>query len=202
MTDQLKDLIQKIHDEGVKAAQEEARQIEAEAQQKAASTIEKAKAESARLIAGAKEKDARLQESTKQLLAQASRDMLLALKKEISAMLNRIIAHHVSQALEPPQLGKIITSLIKDYEKKDKADIVINLKKDDLDKLQKGFLGELKQQIKKGVTLKASDDISGGFTISYDAGKSHYDFTDKALSQFIASCIKPRLADILKEGRR
>ena len=66
-----------------------------------------------------------------------------------------------------------------------------------LEKLEKGFLQELKEKVKSGITLKSTADISGGFTISFDSGKSHLDFTDHALAEYLSNYLKPKLKEIL-----
>lgn len=197
MADQIRDLIQKIHEEGVKAAEEKARQIEAEAQEKAAAIIAKARQQADGLLAEVHQKDKKLKESTQTLLKQAARDMLLDLRKEIFAMLEEIVNVRVHEALGHLEIAKLIIALVRQADVS-KGGIVISLAKEDLKKLENSVLAELKEGLKKGVVLKASDEISAGFIISYDAGKSHFDFTDKALAEYISSQVKPKLAEILK----
>jgi vacuolar-type H+-ATPase subunit E/Vma4 len=48
--------------------------------------------------------------------------------------------------------------------------------------------------------LRPAEEISGGFTISFDDGKSCYDFTDKALAEYIGIYLKPKLNQILMEA--
>jgi len=71
------------------------------------------------------------------------------------------------------------------------------LRKEDLERLREGFLSELKDAVKKGIVLKPSEDILGGLTISYDAGRSLFDFTDKALTEYITSYLRPKLKEVL-----
>ena len=47
--------------------------------------------------------------------------------------------------------------------------------------------------MEKKIILKPAEEISGGFTISFDNGKSCYDFTDKALAEYIGTYLKPKL---------
>ena len=197
MAEQLKELIEKIQKEGIKAAEDKARSIEEEARQKAQAIIKEAQKEAEGLISQANDKAKRLQETTLASLKQVGRDVLLALKTEISDMLNKLIMERVREALTPQELAHILAGLIKEQ---GKAEVVVSLKKDDVEKLEKGFLAELNKHAQKGITLKASEDISGGFTISYDAGKSHFDFTDKALAEYIGLSLKPKLAEILLEA--
>jgi len=197
MAEQISDLIQKIHEEGIKAAEDRARQIEADARAKAASIIEKAARDAEKILNEAKTQDSRMRQSTQTLLKQASRDMLLDLKKEIYAMLGRVIKSRVRETFNATELIKLIVALAKEASTA-KGDIVISLAEEDLKRIKNSLIAELKDQMKKGITLKASDEISAGFIISYDAGKSHFDFTDTALAEYIASQVKPQLADILK----
>lgn len=197
MAEEFKGLIEKIQQEGVKAGEDRARDIEQQAKGQAKDIVEKAKREAEKLIADAKDKTVKTEESTKTSLKQAGRDLLLGLRKEINSMLDRLISSRVREALNPDALAKIITLLVKEH--KETGDIIISLKKEDIENLEKGFLDELKEETKKGITLKPSEDIHGGFIISYDRGKSHYDFTDKALADYIGQYLKPKLDEILKD---
>ncbi|MDI6606104.1 MAG: hypothetical protein QME65_03055 [Candidatus Omnitrophota bacterium] len=198
MTEDIKGLIEKIREEGVKAAQDQARQIEEEASRRAQELVDKARQEARKIIAEANQQAARKEESTKALLQQAGRDLMLSLKKEIDAMLNRLIVAQVAEVLSPEELIRIITLLVKDYRGKEDGDTIITLKKADCEKLNKGFLVKLKEEAKKGIVLKASEEINGGFIISFDAGKSHYDFTDRALAEYLSIYLKPQLSQILE----
>lgn len=196
MAEEIKDLIEKIQEEGVRVAEDKAREIEDAARGKADEIIKKARAEAERITAAAKEQVARMQESSKALLKQAGRDLMLSLRKEVNAMLDKLIVSGIRQALGLEELAKILTTLIKDYSGKE--NIIISLKKEDQEKLEKGFLGALAQEVRKKVILRPSEDIQVGFIISYDNGKSSYDFTDEALAEYISSVLKPKLKEILE----
>jgi vacuolar-type H+-ATPase subunit E/Vma4 len=199
MADELKGLLEKIQEDGVRAAEEKARVIEDEALRSAQRVSDNAKREASRMIFEAEAKIVRAEDSSKAALKQASRDAIISLKKEISDTLERIISSHVHKALASDEMAKILAGLIKSATC-DSDKIAITLKKEDLDKAEKALLGELKHEIRKGITLKSSDEIHGGFLISYDAGKSHYDFTDKALAEYISANLAGRLKEILKES--
>jgi V/A-type H+-transporting ATPase subunit E len=199
MTEDIKSLIEKINQEGIKQAEEKARKIEEEARRQADEICAKAKKEADKLILEANERIALMDEKERVLLAQAGRDLLLSLGKEIEAMLQRIIMAEIQDVLNPDSLGKIILEITK-AQAHHKEDIVVTLKKEDLEMLEKEFLGRLKGEVKKGVVLRASQDIRTGFTISFDGGKSCFDFTDKALAEYIGQQLKPKLAKILESA--
>jgi len=197
MAEELKSLIEKIQEEGVKTALLKAKTIEDEATRRALEIVENARHEADMLLKEAKKNISKSEESQKASLKQAGRDFLLVLKKEIEAMLDRIVKSHVHQILSPHEISQIITTLVKEYGKS--SDIIVSLKKEDREHLEKVFLSELKNEMKKEITLKAADDISGGFIISYDNGKSYYDFSDTALAEYICSYLRPKLKEILEE---
>lgn len=200
MAEEIKALIEKIQQEGVLAGQEKAKSIEDEAKKQAQAIIQKAKAEAEQVIAEAKEKALKTEEASLASLKQAGRNLLLDLRQEINSMLDKIVHAALRQALSPHEMAKIITALIKDYEKQGKEEIIVSMNKDELKSLEKEILAGLKEEVKKGVILKGAQDISGGFLISYDSGKSHFDFTQNALAQHLGQYLKPQLAELLKEA--
>jgi len=197
MAEQIKELIEKIQQEGIQAAKDKAQEIEKLARKQADSIVADAKLQASRLIEDAKEETQKTKDSTDVLLKQAARDMLLMLRKEVNNTLDRIVTEHLRQVLEPQELIKIIATLAKSCADKSGGDIVVLLSKQDLKKIEDGFKQELKEKIKSGLTIHASDDIHAGFTISYDNGKSQFDFSDKALAEYIGNYLKPRLAEFL-----
>lgn len=199
MAEDIQGLITKIQQEGIKAGEDKAKEIENEAQRQAQVLIAEAKKEAVRLISQAQEQVAKMQKSAKASLEQSGRDLLLALREEINAMLQRLILAQVRLALKPEQLGKIIAALINQLKTEQQRDIIISLQESDLKKLKQTFLASLSAEAKKGISLKASGEITGGFIISYDAGKSHFDFTDKGIAEYLSRQLKPELGEILKK---
>src|SRR5674476_114356 len=90
MAEEIRDLIEKINQEGIKAAEEKAQNIETAAKQRADEILTQAKLEAEEMIASAKDRIRREDETGKTLLSQAGRDLLLSLRKEVNAMLGRI----------------------------------------------------------------------------------------------------------------
>ncbi|MDD5173506.1 MAG: V-type ATP synthase subunit E family protein [Candidatus Omnitrophota bacterium] len=199
MAEEIKELIEKIRSEGVKAGEDKARTIELDAIKRARQITADAEAEAERILNEARESTSRMEESSRSSLKQAARDIIIGLKKEMLAVLNKITLSHVRKALTAEETGKLIAHLLKECKAKDRGDIIISFKKEDADKLTSVFVSELSDELKKGLVLKPSEDIRGGFTISYDHGKSYYDFTDRALAEYIGSYIRPKFSEILKD---
>lgn len=198
MAENLKNLIDKINQEGIKTAQDHALKIEQEAQDSARQIMESAKKQAQELLAQAKNEIRLMEEKNNALMRQAARDLLLSLRAEIENLLGRIIVTQISKVLSPQELAGLIAQLAKSACQEKNEKVVVVLKKEDREALESVFLAKLKEEIKKDIVLKPSADIMAGFTISFDGGKSHFDFSDKALAEYIAVYLKPRLAEILK----
>jgi len=200
MTEDLKALIEKIQREGVQAAEEKAKSIEHQATLQAQSMIDNAGKESQKLLASARQDIDKAALSAETALKQAARDLLISLRKEINAMLDRIITLHIRKTLNAQELSKILSALIKEWAcATNKGNIVIALNKADAQTLEESFLNLLQAEVKSSITLIPSHDIQAGFKISYDSGKSCYDFTDKALAEYLSHSLEPRVAEILQQ---
>lgn len=197
MADQIRALIDKINQEGVQAAEEKARQIETEAQAKAAAIVLRANTEAKKILEEAREKVSRMEASSQASLKQAGRDLLLVLKKEVLELLAKIIAADVGNAISEEELTKILTELIKQYAAQQTSAVTVYLSEQDKKKLEGRFISRLKEETKKGVELKSREDIRSGFVISFDAGRSQFDFSDAALAEYIGSSLKPSVAELL-----
>ncbi len=198
MAETIKELLDKIHEEGIQAAQSRAAAIESEAKLQAQALIQKAQAQAKQIIEEAKLSAQKLEQTTKVGLQQAGRDTLLELRRQINRMLDALIKQQVAGALSPQELAGIIASLAKQAPGQD---VIVTLSPQDQARIEQEFLAQLKEQVKKGIVLKASDDISAGLVISFDGGRSQFEFTDQALVEYIGGSLKPKLSAILNEGQ-
>jgi V/A-type H+-transporting ATPase subunit E len=200
MAEEIRDLIEKINQEGIRAAEEKAQNIEAAAKQRADAILARAKREAEEMIAAANGRIRREDEQGKTLLAQAGRDLLLSLRKEMNAMLGRILVSDIQQALTPEALFTLVSVVVRNYSAGESSDITVFLRKEDVEVLENNFLNRLREETKNEIILRPAEEISGGFTISFDNGKSCFDFTDRALAEYIGTYVKPKLHQILKEA--
>jgi V/A-type H+-transporting ATPase subunit E len=201
MSDQIKELIEKINQEGVQAAEDKARQIEAQAKAHAEMIVQKANSQAKKILEEAQEKVARMQESSEASLKQAGRDVMLTLKSQINQTLQNVISAEVSESLNPEELAKIIEGLAKEYSSSNNKGAIVYLSAGDKNKVEGLFLKKLKDELKKGIELRSQEDIRAGFIISFDAGKSSFDFSDKALVEYIGLSLKAKVAELLKDTK-
>lgn len=202
MSLQVQELIEKIKKEGIQEAEQKARGIESEAKKQADKILQQAREHAQKLVAAAEQESKKTWDATRIALKQAARDTVLNLRKEIEGTLHKIIAQDVGKALTPDTLAHIIRETVKGYLQNNTpaGDIVVTLNSKDLKHLKDGFVAELKDKVRHSLTLKSADDIGAGFTISFDSGKSCFDFTDASLAQYLAGYLNAEVAALLKEA--
>lgn len=200
MSENLKGLLEKINQEGIKLAEETRKTIEDRARLDAEKIVRDAKKLADGIIKKADSEAEKTMASANLSIKQASRDLLLSLKEEIRKMLNKIIANEINKALTNEEIAGILAGLIDKYAEKNgqAGDIKILVKKEDLEKIKNTFISKLKDKVKSGVEFKPSANISAGFSISFDKGKSYFDFSDEGLLEALGAYLNPELARIIK----
>lgn len=204
MAQQVQELIDKIKAEGIATAEKKATEIEAQAQAQAGEIISKARKEAQRLIDKAKEDAQKTEQSTQEALKQSSRDMLLSLRKEIEKILQRIVSEDIKESLTSENLSDVIARVIEGFlsKKGAESDLKVMLGADDFNKLKKGILAKIQNRLKDGIEITPAEDIGKGFTISFDGGKSSFDFTDSSLADFLSAHLNEEISQLLKDAVR
>ena len=200
MSEQLKQLLDKINQEGVQKAEENKRAIESKATSDAEKIVKNAKAHAQKIIEDARVDAKKTKLSGETAIKQASRNLILALKDEIKEMFNKIVATDTAKAMSQENLVEILRGLIENYVGKNgnASDVKVLLKKEDLERLKKSFASKIKDRLKDGIEFKPTSSINAGFFISFDKGKSFFDFTDEGLTDALCAYLNPELAKILK----
>ncbi|MFA5261750.1 MAG: hypothetical protein WC450_11035 [Candidatus Omnitrophota bacterium] len=201
MTERIQELIDKIKSEGIQVAEAKAQDIEAQAQKRAGEIIAQAQKEAARVVSEAKTESQKTKDVVEAALIQSSRDMLLRLRKEITQTLNGIVLKDLRDSLSPEVMAGLIQKIAAAYLNNTQGgDIRVALSADDLRKLENGSLAKLTSALKQPLVLRSADHIRGGFTISFDQGKSCFDFTDESLAEFLGQHLNEHVTHILKEA--
>jgi len=199
MVDTLNSLIEKIKQEGIEEAEAKAKQIEAQAQQRARKIVEEATAKADTILSEAKQDLEKMRKSDELALAQAGRNLLITLRQEINTTLLKVIKEEVSGTLSNEMLSRILEKLILEQIANPDTEFIVVLTPEELTALD-GFFTKLQEKIKKRITLRQFRQFNRGFVISYDDGKSFFSFSDDALGEAIMTYLKPRMAAIFREA--
>ena len=186
---QLQELIDKIKKDGVASAEEQAAKIIAEAEAKAASIVNDAKSQAESIEKEAKATSERFQKASEDSVKQPSRNLLISFRDGINAQLKAIVQD---------ELAKLIPETVKAWaDKADSADLAVLLSKSDLDALESGLKGALKDQIAKGMEIKADASLTSGFRIGLKDGSAYYDYSAESVTELFAAYLNPKIAALV-----
>ena len=194
---QLQELIDKIKKDGIESASEEAARIKREAEAEAARIVNAANKEAADIVSRGKADAERSERAGKAALEQASRNLVLAFKSEIQALLDKIISQAAASAYSADALKQILPNLLKNWIS-NKGAFDLLLSDDDLAKLKSWAGGTLAAELQKGIELKSDRNLGAGFRIANKDGSAYYDFSAEAVSELLSAYLNPHLAEILK----
>lgn len=199
MTQQIQELINKIKTEGIHEAQNKAKQIESEAHQKAGAIVHEAKAKAEKIINAAKEETKKMQEAATVAIQQAARNSLLSLREDIENMLKGVVLAQVKDSLTTQQLSSILENIIKNHIAQNfSGNIQVTLNAQDARVVKESLIAKFQKQLKQPVQFKTSGEISKGFMISFDGGKSSFDFTDASLAEYLGAYVNEDIARLLR----
>ena len=198
---QLQELIDKIKKDGIESAGEEASRIKNAAETEARRIVEAAKKEAADIVAKGKADAERDEKAGIAAVEQASRNLILAFKTEIEALLGKIISRETAKAYDSDALKAAIPEVVKGWAK-NAGGINVILGDSQLKNLEDWAKSALSAEIGKGVELKAGKNIAGGFRIGEKDGSAYYDFSEEAVAELLSAYVNPRLAETLKSAAK
>lgn len=175
---QIDDLVQSIKRDGIEQARKEADAILVTAKAQANDIIAASKAEAERNLENAR----REIESSKALILQAQRDAVLSVRKELGAMLERIMADKVAKELSEASLAKLVIAAIGND---DPAKFSV-----EIEEAKASIRSTLAKQIEKGLEIHPAKGV--GLKLCCKDGSGFYDFSDEE----IASLLKPFLGEM------
>ncbi len=200
MAVQVQELIDKIKNEGVEAAKKDAEAILTDARAKAQAIITEAQAEAKELVSRSRAEIAKEALAGKDALAQASRDLLLLLSKEIQKLLDRLVLRELKAAYSPDALKQILPTLVSSWKKSQSDELSIILSAEDLAKLESFFAEKLKAELAQGLEIKPAAGIKQGFKILEKSGAAYYDYSAESLAELLSRHLNPALAEVMKKA--
>ncbi len=198
MAVQVQEIIDRIRSEGVDAAKAEADRIKADAETRARAIVAEAEAKAAAIIADARAQAAKDVESGKAALAQAARDAMLLLKKEVQSLFDAVVSRETKEAMKGDALKEILPAAVKAMASSVQGGASIALPQDDLAKLEAHFKASLAGVLKDGVELKTHPRLKAGFRVSMKEGGAYVDFSAEAVAEALAQLLNPALAEIMR----
>ena len=199
---QLQELIEQIKNDGVAAAETEAKTIVDAAKADAEKLIADAQAQADKILAAAKAETERMTKSSEDAIRQAGRNLLISFRESVSRELETIVGENVAAVYSSDAFAELIISIVENWANKpDAEDIAVILNTQDLNKLEEILLSALKEKMLNGITLKANDNFDGGFRIAVNNGSAYYDYSTEAVVNMLSNYLNPKVTELLKEAK-
>jgi V/A-type H+-transporting ATPase subunit E len=194
---QLQELIDKIKRDGIESASTEAAQLKAQAESEAKHIVEAARKEAEAVIAKAKADAERFEKAGIAAVGQASRNLVLAFKGEIQAVLDKIVKTELTASYSDDVLKTALPDIIKGWAGSNES-LALILNEAQLKKLEAYFNEKLGAELKQGLELKSDRKLGAGFKIANKDGSAYYDFSAESVAELLSAYLNPRLAEILR----
>ena len=195
MEDQLKAIIEKIKLDGIKNANSKTEEILAEAKAKAEAIIQKAEKDKEEIINNAKNEALKFEQSGKQAVEQAGRDIILKVEKRLTALFEESVKSGLKKSFDKDIVKSGLTALLKNWKKDEYKELNALLPEKMINDLEGEFKKELAEELASGVEIKISPNLKEGFRISQKNGEYYYDFSSAGIGELLAEYLTPRFAE-------
>ncbi len=199
MADELQALLDRITQEGVKKAEQEANAVREKAAEEARRVVAEARSEAAALLDKARQEAALLHQKGEQALRQAARDVMLGLRTELERRVTEVARKAVARALDPKAMAAILADVARGFVESGgrEARLEVLLNPAQAETLQAALEAALAADLRDRVDLRPVPAIKGGFRIKVSGADVAYDFTDEALAEAMTAFLSPKLAAIV-----
>ena len=204
----VQDLIERIRDQGVQAAQDEAQRVLENAQRQAAEIVSGAKAEAETIQAKAREEIDRHRAASMDALQLASRDTMLDLKARIIARFEEFVRRLVVSATRDEELVRSIVLVLAGHaaeefirDKRIEVGISQSLLTGSGELKEEGrqaILGLSSDMLREGIELISNDEIEGGARVRLVDDQLEIDLSDRAVAKLISQRLVPRFKSVLE----
>ncbi|MDD1606291.1 MAG: hypothetical protein LUO95_01580 [Methylococcaceae bacterium] len=203
-------LVDRIRDQGVQAANEQANKILRDAEAKAAAMLAEARLDVAQLREQARIDIEANQTAALEALKLSARDAVLQLKSKVSAAFEVFVQRLVTSATSDEEFIKSIVLVLAGHAEKEligDKDIQILISESILnnepnetlrERAKETILTLSSEMLRAGVELIPSSDIEGGARVRLVKDKLEIDLSDKAVAKLLYQRILPRFRAILE----
>ena len=193
MEQQIQDLIASIKKDGIESATNESKKILEEARKEAERIVSEAKKERDKIIADGKKTIEIERESSISSVKQAARDVSLTLRKNLEDKFKKILGQKVSSSLDEKVIAEAIVAVVKG--ECNGCDVEVS--KEMVDKVNAVLTSQFAQELEKGVTLRSSYSVSGGFKVYSKDGSAYIDLSDEEITKLLYPYLSSSLKEII-----
>ena len=197
MADQLQEMLQKIYDEGLNKAKDEAEKILEASRQQSQKLKSDAEAEAAKIIADAKQQTSELDKKLNSDLKMAAQQALSALKSKVvsSVMVESIDKQTAKSVNDTAFLQKLILEVLGKWSPQ--SSLVLTVPENKKAELDAWLKDAVKSVFSGTLKVEFSPVMKNGINIAPADGTYKLSFTDEDFANFFKSYLRPKAVQIL-----
>jgi V/A-type H+-transporting ATPase subunit E len=200
MPESLQDLIVRIQQDGVERAEAQARIILDEARKKANAMVRDAEAVARTKVAQAQRDADLFTERSIRAIGQAARDVVIAVERAVSVMLEQTLRGEVASALTTETVSRMVETVVSAYagSGQNRLDILLEPEQ------QRALLALIRTRfaalLQKGVEIRADSNVVSGFRAVLADRHVQHDFTGESITQALSQVLRPHQAEVLRKS--
>lgn len=199
---QLKELIDTIHRDGVDKVRQEGDALLRQARAQADEIVAAAKAQADALLADARKEQERLEHSGRESLKQASRDLLLKVRKQLESLFSALLKEKTLEALADADIAAAIAAMIAGWPPERLDTVALVLPQEQFDTLSRALRKAMAGKVAAGIEIKASAELRHGFRVAEKNGHAYFDFSAESIAESLALSLNPAMAGIMADSLR
>ena len=204
MQTKLQELTEKIYNEGVQKAREEAEAILNDARQKATAIEKEAEKNAEAIIQEARQKSETLKSHVESELKMTLNQSVSALKQELAGLITmKAIQPSVKEAFgDKAYVQKLVETVVKGWTQKESLDLRVVLPEQDRAQMESYFKNQLAVEMNKGFEIAFSDGLKSGFKVGPADGSYVISFSDQDFMNFFKAYLRPKSSELLFEENK
>jgi len=197
---QLKELIDTIHRDGVDKVRLESDVLLKQARAQVDAILADARSQAETLLANARQEQERIEHSGRESLKQASRDLLLGVRKQLEAMFFALLQEKTRAVLNDKEITAAIAAMIANWTPERQGKIELLLPQKQFDSLAKALRKAMAEKIAAGIEIKAAAEVTNGFRVVEKDGQAYYDFSAASIAESLSVFLNPLMAKIVADA--
>lgn len=202
MTQDLQQLLDRIRQEGVEKAQDEAKAIIEKAHAEADALMAKTKAEAETYRKNAEREAEAFSRRAEASIRQAGRDVQIQVEQELIKTLERLLRGEIEQAAADASALEVwISDAVAAYLKGGDAEVEVVLGGRAAEQAA-GLVQRLRNRAAdgKGFTVSPNPAFPNGFSLRLEGGRVEHSFTAEAITTALSRLLRPQLVKLLQSA--
>ena len=200
MEDKIRQLTDKLYEEGLQKGKAESDKMISDAKQKVEEMIADAQKKSAEIIANAKKRDSEMAVVAMDELNVAAQKVVSDSREAVKNMLSTMTISEDTKAVfnNNDFVGGLIASIVENWSKQDpNSAIAISIPESSKQELDKFIASRTFENLKKGIEIKTDSKVLNGFRIASDKTGFYIGFSDEQFNNFFNGYLREKVSQII-----